>query len=200
VSAFVDEHRDRFGVETICREIEVSASAYRARRTRPPSARSVRDAWLLTQIRRVHAGCHGIYGQLKIWDELNDEGIKVARCTIERLMRGAGIEGFATERCSSRPFPGPAPVPTPNLASHMRQSLRAEQGPHRHGARQRHGRERDVDTQAGADQTLHVEDTPDETASAAAGARAVQSASRPGDRGTHVIEPTWNPGRSTGQV
>src|SRR5450759_1777665 len=97
--------------------------------------------------------------------------------------------------------------------------------PHGHGARQRHGRERDVDTQAGGDQALHVEDTPgprtrprdlhrlvqrpapaplaqadkrraDETASTVAGARAVQSASRPRNRGTDVIEPTWNPGDS----
>jgi transposase InsO family protein len=84
VSAFIDAHRDRFAAEPICREIEVSASAYRARRVRPPSARSLRDAWLLTQIRRVHAGCDGIYGQLKVWDELSDEGIEVARCTVER--------------------------------------------------------------------------------------------------------------------
>lgn len=79
MSAFVDQHRDRFGVEPICREIEASASAYRARRTRPPSARAVRDDYLLGEIKRVHAGSGGIYGQLKIWDELNDEGISVAR-------------------------------------------------------------------------------------------------------------------------
>jgi len=54
VSAFVDQHSDRFGVEPICREIEVSASAYRARRTRPASARAVRDEYLLGEIKRVH--------------------------------------------------------------------------------------------------------------------------------------------------
>jgi putative transposase len=90
VSALIDTHRGRFGVEPICGEIEVSASAYRARRIRPPSARSVRDAWLLTRIRRVHAGCDGIYGRLKVWDELNDEGMEVARCTVERFMRANG--------------------------------------------------------------------------------------------------------------
>jgi len=73
VSAFVDTHRDRFGVEPICREIEASASAYRARRVRPPSSRAVRDEYLLTEIRRVHAESGGVYGQLKIWDELNNE-------------------------------------------------------------------------------------------------------------------------------
>ena len=66
MSAFVDTHRDRFGVEPICREIEASASAYRARRVRPPSARSMRDEYLLGEIERVHDGSDGVYGQLKI--------------------------------------------------------------------------------------------------------------------------------------
>ena len=70
----MDTYRVRFGVEPICREIEASASAYRARRTRPPSARALRDEYLLGEIERVHAGSDRIYGQLKIWDELNDEG------------------------------------------------------------------------------------------------------------------------------
>jgi putative transposase len=115
VSAFLDEHRDRFGVEPICREIEVSASAYRARRSRPPSRRAVRDAWLLAQIRRVHAGSAGIYGQLKIWDELSDEGIAVARCTVERLMRANGIEGLRNGRVQRTTVPGRSPVAAPDL-------------------------------------------------------------------------------------
>jgi len=72
VSAFVDTYRDRFGVEPMCREIEASASAYRARRTRPPSVRAVRDEYLIGAIERVHKDSDGIYGQLKIWDELNE--------------------------------------------------------------------------------------------------------------------------------
>ena len=55
VSRFIDAHRDRVGVEPICRELEVSASAYRARQSRPPSDRALRDAFLIEQIRRVHA-------------------------------------------------------------------------------------------------------------------------------------------------
>jgi putative transposase len=115
VSVFVDSHRDRFGVEPICREIEASASAYRARRTRPPSRRAVRDAWLLAQIRRVHAGSDGVYGQLKIWDELNEEGIAVARCTIERLMRKNGIEGVRNGKVQVTTRPGLAPIAAPDL-------------------------------------------------------------------------------------
>jgi putative transposase len=92
VSAFIDAHRARFGVEPICREIEVSASAYWARKTRPPSARAQRDEYLLGAIKRVHTASGGVYGQLKVWDELTDESITVARCTIERLMRTHGIQ------------------------------------------------------------------------------------------------------------
>jgi transposase InsO family protein len=115
VSAFVDTHRDRFGVEPICREIEASASAYRARRTRPPSARTVRDGYLLGEIKRVHAGSDGIYGQLKIWDELDDEGITVARCTVERLMRKHGIEGCRNGKVQVTTVPGSNPVAADDL-------------------------------------------------------------------------------------
>ena len=115
MSAFVDEYRDRLGVEPICREIEASASAYRARRTRPPSARAVRDEYLLAQIKRVHADSGGVYGQLKIWDELNDGGTVVARCTVERLMRTHGIEGCCNGKTQVTAVPGPAPVPAEDL-------------------------------------------------------------------------------------
>lgn len=115
MSAFLDEHRARFGVEPICREIEVSASAYRARRTRPPSARAVRDQYLLGEIKRVHRDAGGIYGQLKIWDELNDGGTTVARCTVERLMRKHGIEGCRNGKTQVTTVPGPAPVAAEDL-------------------------------------------------------------------------------------
>ncbi|MCE5192072.1 MAG: transposase [Actinomycetia bacterium] len=108
VSAFVDTHRDPVGVEPMCREVEASASAYRARRTRPPSARAVRDEYLLTEIERVHAGSDGICGQLKIWDELSDEGI-TARCTVERLMRKNGVEGRRNGKTQVTTVPGSNP-------------------------------------------------------------------------------------------
>lgn len=115
MSAFIDAHRDRLGVEPICRELEVSASAYRARRTRPPSSRSLRDAFLLAQIRRVHEGSNGVYGQLKVWDELNDEGTRVARCTVERLMRRYGIVGVGPAKTTKTTLPGEKPVPAADL-------------------------------------------------------------------------------------
>ena len=115
MSRFIDANRERFGVEPVCRELEVSASAYRARRTRPPSARSLHDVWLLAQIRRVHEGSNGVYGQLKTWDELNDTGIRVARCTVERLMRAHGICGVGPAKTTKTTLPGERPVAAPDL-------------------------------------------------------------------------------------
>jgi putative transposase len=115
VSAFIDAHRGRFGVEPICREIEVSPSAYRARRTRPPSTRSRRDQYLLAAIRRVHAASGGVYGQLKIWDELRDQGVMVARCTVERLMRAHGLEGLRNSLVKRTTLPGLSPVAAEDL-------------------------------------------------------------------------------------
>ena len=123
MSAFVDAHRDRFGVEPVCREIEVSASAYRARRTRPPSRRARHDEYLLGVIRRVHAVSDGVYGQLKVWDELRGEGITVARCTVERLMGTHGIEGLRNGKVKRTTLPGLSPVAADDL---VRRNFTAE--------------------------------------------------------------------------
>ena len=107
-------------------EIEVSASAYRARRVRPPSARARRDTYLLTEIRRIHAGSGGVYGQLKVWDELHDRGIVVARCTVERLMRAAGIEGVHNGTVKRTTFPGLSPVAAEDLVCRDFTALRPD--------------------------------------------------------------------------
>ena len=96
---FIDAHRDRFGVEPICavlaeHGVGIAPSAYYAAKSRPPSARAVRDAWLRVEIARVHAENYDAYGAAKVWDHLDRvEGVRVARCTVERLMRGLGLEG-----------------------------------------------------------------------------------------------------------
>ena len=53
----------------------------------------IRDAELLAQIRRVHADNYGVYGARKVWHQLHREGIVVARCTVERLMKADGLRG-----------------------------------------------------------------------------------------------------------
>ena len=93
---YIDQHKHEFGVEPICRTLtaagtQIAPSAYYAFKTRPPSRRAVRDEELLVQIHRVHAANFGVYGAKKVHAQLLREGISVARCTVERLMRVAGL-------------------------------------------------------------------------------------------------------------
>jgi putative transposase len=96
---FIDEYKQEFGgVEPICRVLrehgcQIAPSTYWAVKARPASARQVRDEQLLVQIRRVHADNYGVYGARKVWCQLRREGHRVARCTVERLMRRAGLAG-----------------------------------------------------------------------------------------------------------
>lgn len=91
--AFIDAHRDRFGVEPICRALQFAPSTYWSAKRRAPSARSRRDERLKVKIARVHAENFGVYGAPKVWAQLNREGHRVARCTVERLMRDLGLRG-----------------------------------------------------------------------------------------------------------
>jgi putative transposase len=95
MSAFIDAHRDAHGVEPICRSLGIAPSTYYAvkKRQANPSARARRDAELLVEVRRVHDRAAGVYGADKVWWQLRREGITVARCTIERLMRSDGRQG-----------------------------------------------------------------------------------------------------------
>jgi putative transposase len=91
--AFIDDHRQAYGVEPICRMLPIAPSTYYAASRRPASARAVRDAKLKGEIARVHAEQFGVYGARKVWRQLHREGISVARCTVERLMGELGLEG-----------------------------------------------------------------------------------------------------------
>ena len=91
--AYIDGHRDEFGVEPICRVLQFAPRTYYAAKARTPSARSIRDAELKPEIVRVHRDNFGVYGAAKVWAQLNREGVSVARCTIERLMRELGLRG-----------------------------------------------------------------------------------------------------------
>jgi putative transposase len=93
VTAYIDVHRDEFGVEPICSALQFAPSTYRAAKRRPVCARRQRDELLKPEITRVHAENFGVYGADKVWAQLNREGVPVARCTIERLMRELGLRG-----------------------------------------------------------------------------------------------------------
>lgn len=93
MSSFIEEHRDRFGVEPICSTLEVSASAYYERAKGKPSARAIEDERLLARIREIHERNYCAYGYRRMWIALGREGEEVGRGRVQRLMRGAGIQG-----------------------------------------------------------------------------------------------------------
>jgi putative transposase len=110
-------HRDsdglRWGVESICavlteHGLKIAPSTYYDCRGRAASARARREEDLLEHIRRVHRDNFGVYGARKVWLTLNREGIAVARCTVERLMRAAGLRGAVRGRVKRTTVTDPA--------------------------------------------------------------------------------------------
>jgi putative transposase len=99
VIRFIDEHKDRrsgqlrWGIEPVAQVLGIAPSTYHAAKKRPPSARAVRDAELRPRILRVWEQNLSVYGADKVWDQLNKDQVRVARCTVERLMRDLGIQG-----------------------------------------------------------------------------------------------------------
>lgn len=96
--AFVDTHRASFGVEPICSVLQIAPSGYRrhAAQQRNPAlrcARARRDESLIPQIERIWQVNLQVYGADKVWKQINREGVEVARCTVERLMRRLGLRG-----------------------------------------------------------------------------------------------------------
>jgi putative transposase len=109
VSAYVEEHRVRFGVEPICRTLGVSASAYYERRSGGRSTRAIEDERLLARIRETHAANYCAYGYRRMWLALRRAGERVGRGRVQRLMRRAGIQGAKRRGRpwrTTRPDPG----------------------------------------------------------------------------------------------
>jgi putative transposase len=101
--AFIDEHRGEYGVEPICAEMPIAPSTYYERKAKQadPSRRSLRahrDAKLRPEIQRVWHENLDVYGAEKVWKQLNRESVRVARCTVERLMRDLGLHGAVRGR------------------------------------------------------------------------------------------------------
>lgn len=95
---FIDDHRKQYGVEPICRVLPIAPSTYRehAAQRRDPermSDRAKRDEVLKVEVKRVFGSNFGVYGVRKVWRQLLREGLPVARCTVERLMREMGLKG-----------------------------------------------------------------------------------------------------------
>ena len=103
---YIDTHREEFGVEPVCRELQIAPSTYYAAKSRPPSARSVRDAELTEVITVEHEANYSVYGARKMWKHLHRLGRPVARCTVERLMRAADLRGVVRGRVKRTTIPG----------------------------------------------------------------------------------------------
>ncbi len=115
---FLDDHRDAYGVESICSVLPIAPSTYyeqKARQADPDRlpARTKRDRVLSEEILRVWKENFGVYGAVKVWKQLIREGFAAARCTVERLMRKLGLQGAirgkkfkttVTDESSARPL------------------------------------------------------------------------------------------------
>ncbi|WP_329191336.1 IS3 family transposase [Streptomyces sp. NBC_01435] len=110
--AYIDQHKETFGVQPICdvlaeTDAPIAPSTYYAAHSRPPSARSLRDAELTQEIRQIHTVNYGVYGARKVHAALVRKGHEVARCTVERLMRAAGLRGVIRAKSPRTTRPAP---------------------------------------------------------------------------------------------
>ena len=110
--AFVDSQKAEHGVQPVLQAIQstpaqIAPSTYYAAKTRPASARTVRDTDLRVMIEQIHAKNYSVFGARKIWHELHRQGVPVARCTVERLMRQAGLRGLLRDKSPRTTRPAP---------------------------------------------------------------------------------------------
>ena len=120
IVAFIDAHRHLHGVEPICRVLteagtQIAPSTYYAAKTRPPSARALSDAATTALIEQVHTANYSVYGVRKVHAELHRQAHRVARCTVARLMRRAGLRGINRAKGPRTTIPGTGPDTRPDL-------------------------------------------------------------------------------------
>ncbi len=95
---FIDEHREAYGVEPICKVLPIAPSTYHERvaqrqDTSRLSERAKRDRDLKPEIARVFAENFAVYGVRKVWRQIMREGFSIARYTVQRVMRETGLAG-----------------------------------------------------------------------------------------------------------
>jgi putative transposase len=135
VSAYIDEHRERFGVEPICSILGVSASAYYERASGRRSPRRIEDERLLARIAELHAANYSAYGYRRTWKALLRAGEDVGRDRVKRLMRASGIQG-AKRR--GKPWRTTKADPTARRPADLVQREFAAERPDRCGSRTSH--------------------------------------------------------------
>lgn len=124
--AFIDVHRAAYGVEPICRVLPIAPSTYHAHVAQrldasKRSVRARRDAVLRPEVARVFAENFEVYGVRKVWRQMTREGVDVARCTVERLMRDMGLHGVIRGRpirTTIRDKAAPCPLDRVNRVFH----------------------------------------------------------------------------------
>jgi len=126
--SFIDSHREALGIEPICRELAIAPSSYHEHATRladpgKRSARARRDDKIKEQIKRVHDDSSGLYGTRKVWRQMRRDGIEVAKCTVERLMRTMGLAGVRRGKTTITTVSNPkAPCPLDRVNREFRVS------------------------------------------------------------------------------
>ena len=99
----------------MCRLLEVSTSGYYAWFKRPPSRRAQEDAVLTERIRAIHSWSRGTYGSPRIFDELRDNGVRIGRKRVARLMQAAGLQGVSRRKRIRTTLRKPGQSPAPDL-------------------------------------------------------------------------------------
>ncbi|GAB3850505.1 hypothetical protein GCM10028800_21670 [Nesterenkonia populi] len=118
---YIDQYRDRFGVERICRVLNateggfITSRGFRAAKTRARSARELKDDLLIGEIQRIHAANYSVYGVRKMWPALRREGWDIGRDQVYRLMRKAELCGVVRGRKPRTTVPAPVPDHRPDL-------------------------------------------------------------------------------------
>jgi putative transposase len=98
IVGFIDENRDELGVEPICRDLQVAPSTYYAAKSRPISARALRDAVMIPILLALWQANYSVYGAHKLWKAARRAGHDIGRDQVARLMRQAGIQGVKRGR------------------------------------------------------------------------------------------------------
>lgn len=121
--AFIDTHRDQFGVEFICRTLRaaitgfLTSRGYRAAKARPPSDRAIRDELLIAELKAVHKDNFSVYGVLKMYHAMKRRGWTLGREQTRRLMRQAGLRGVQRGKPVFTTLTDPAATPPADLVN-----------------------------------------------------------------------------------
>ena len=123
MTRYIAAHKEQYGVEPICRALEIAPSTYYAAVSRAPSARQRQDQALMPEVQRVHQQNFGVYGARKVWRQLKREGIQVGRDRVGRLMGSLQLAGIRRGKRKRTTIPGSAAERPQDLVERAFQSL-----------------------------------------------------------------------------